>query len=96
MDFFAQQDKARKKTKLLVFYFAIAVAALIVAVYFASLVIFTGVQAHSTITTANSRSSRFGIRNCSLASPLACWRSFSSAALTKPWRSPRAAAWFRK
>ena len=46
MDFFAQQDKARKKTKLLVFYFAIAVAALIVAVYFASLVIFAGAQAH--------------------------------------------------
>ena len=44
MDFFAQQDKTRRKTKLLVFYFAIAVAALIVAVYFASLVIFTGVQ----------------------------------------------------
>ena len=46
MDFFAQQDKSRRKTKLLVFYFAIAVAALIVAVYFASLVIFTGAQAH--------------------------------------------------
>ncbi len=46
MDFFQQQDKTRRKTKLLVFYFAIAVAALIVAVYFASLVIFTGVQAH--------------------------------------------------
>ena len=46
MDFFQCQDKARKKTKLLVFYFAIAVAALIVAVYFASLVIFTGAQAH--------------------------------------------------
>jgi Zn-dependent protease with chaperone function len=44
MDFFQQQDRARKKTKLLVFYFAIAVAALIVAVYFASLVIFSGVQ----------------------------------------------------
>src|SRR5208283_3205004 len=46
MDFFTQQDKTRRKTKLLVFYFAIAVAALIVAVYFASLVIFTGAQAH--------------------------------------------------
>ena len=46
MDFFAQQDKTRRKTKLLVFYFAAAVAALIVAVYFASLVIFTGAQAH--------------------------------------------------
>jgi Zn-dependent protease with chaperone function len=46
MDFFAQQDKTRRKTKLLVFYFAIAVVALIVAVYFASLVIFAGAQAH--------------------------------------------------
>jgi Zn-dependent protease with chaperone function len=46
MDFFERQDKARKQTKLLVFYFAIAVAALIVAVYFASLAIFTGAQAH--------------------------------------------------
>jgi Zn-dependent protease with chaperone function len=46
MDFFAQQDKTRRKTKLLVFYFAVAVVALIVAVYFASLVIFTGAQAH--------------------------------------------------
>jgi len=50
MDFFQQQDKARKKTKLLVFYFAIAVAALIVAVYFASLLIFSGVQAHQNRT----------------------------------------------
>jgi len=46
MDFFAQQDKTRRKTKLLVFYFAVAVAALILAVYFASLAIFTGAQAH--------------------------------------------------
>ena len=46
MDFFAQQDKTRRKTKLLVFYFAIAVAALIAAVYFASLVIFAGAQSH--------------------------------------------------
>ena len=45
MDFFTQQDKTRRKTKLLVFYFAIAVAALIVAVYFAALLIFSGVQA---------------------------------------------------
>jgi Zn-dependent protease with chaperone function/uncharacterized tellurite resistance protein B-like protein len=44
MDFFQQQDKARKKTKWLVLYFAVAVAALIIAVYFAALVIFTGVQ----------------------------------------------------
>jgi Zn-dependent protease with chaperone function/uncharacterized tellurite resistance protein B-like protein len=46
MDFFAQQDKTRRKTKLLVFYFAVAVAALIIAAYFASLVVFTGAQSH--------------------------------------------------
>ena len=46
MDFFTQQDKTRRKTKLLVFYFAVAVAALIAAVYFVSLVIFSGAQAH--------------------------------------------------
>ena len=46
MDFFAQQDKTRRKTKLLVFYFAVAVAALIVAVYFATLVILAGTQSH--------------------------------------------------
>jgi Zn-dependent protease with chaperone function len=46
MDFFAQQDKTRRKTKLLVFYFAIAVTALIVAVYFATLIIFAGAQSH--------------------------------------------------
>jgi Zn-dependent protease with chaperone function len=46
MDFFQQQDKARRKTKLLVFYFAVAVVALIIAAYFASLAIFNGAQAH--------------------------------------------------
>ncbi len=34
MDFFAQQEKARKKTKLLVFYFAVAVILLITFAYF--------------------------------------------------------------
>ena len=46
MDFFAQQDKARKKTKWLVIYFILAVAAMIVAIYVVSLLIFSGVQAH--------------------------------------------------
>ena len=40
MDFFDRQDKARKKTKLLVFYFILAVVAIIVACYFVGLVIF--------------------------------------------------------
>jgi Zn-dependent protease with chaperone function len=46
MDFFEQQDKARKKTKWLVIYFVLAVAAMIAAIYIASLLIFSGVQAH--------------------------------------------------
>lgn len=44
MDFFAQQDKARRKTKWLVLYFTLAVALLIVAVYFVALFAFTGIQ----------------------------------------------------
>ena len=44
MDFFAHQDKARKNTKLLVVYFAIAVACIIASVYIASLMIFFGTQ----------------------------------------------------
>ena len=45
MDFFARQDQARRKTKWLVLYFAVAVVLLVVAVYFVSLVVFSGVQA---------------------------------------------------
>ena len=45
MDFFARQDQARRKTKWLVLYFVLAVALLIVAVYFVALVAFAGVQA---------------------------------------------------
>jgi len=46
MDFFARQDKARKKTKWLVIYFVLAVAAMIVAVYIAAILIFSGIQSH--------------------------------------------------
>jgi Zn-dependent protease with chaperone function len=45
MDFFEHQDKARKNTKVLVFYFVIAVACIIASVYLASLLIFYGVNA---------------------------------------------------
>jgi Zn-dependent protease with chaperone function len=40
MDFFAQQDKTRRKTKLLVFYFILAVAAIILSCYFVGVVAF--------------------------------------------------------
>jgi len=42
MDFFEQQDKARRNTKLLVVYFALAVVCIIASVYVASLLIFYG------------------------------------------------------
>ncbi|MGA2281373.1 MAG: M48 family metallopeptidase [Verrucomicrobiota bacterium] len=46
MDFFAQQDRTRRKTKLLVFYFILAVAAIVVACYFVGLVISSAAQSH--------------------------------------------------
>jgi Zn-dependent protease with chaperone function len=46
MDFFAQQEKTRKKTKWLVIYFILAVAAMITAIYIAALLVFSGVQLH--------------------------------------------------
>ena len=46
MDFFERQEKARRKTKLLVAYFICAVAVLIVLVYFAALLLFAGVKSH--------------------------------------------------
>lgn len=42
MDFFERQDKARKNTKLLVFYFAMAVLLIVASVYFVSLFTFHG------------------------------------------------------
>jgi Zn-dependent protease with chaperone function len=44
MDFFARQDHARKKTKLLVFYFVVAVILIILLNYVVGLVVLTGVQ----------------------------------------------------
>ncbi len=44
MDFFERQDQARRNTKLLVFYFVIGVAMLVLAVYAALLGIFAGLS----------------------------------------------------
>ena len=44
MDFFARQEQAHRNTKLLVVYFVLAVVLLIVAVYFAVLVLFVGAK----------------------------------------------------
>lgn len=49
MDFFERQDKARRNTKLLVFYFALAVLSLILAVNTAVSLIFTGFTAANSI-----------------------------------------------
>ncbi len=49
MDFFARQDKARRNTKLLVFYFSLAVLSLIVAVDTAVSLIFTGMAVKSSV-----------------------------------------------
>jgi Zn-dependent protease with chaperone function len=44
VDFFERQDKARRSTAFLVFYFLVAIALMIVAVYLAVALIFTGVE----------------------------------------------------
>jgi Zn-dependent protease with chaperone function len=48
MDFFAQQDKARKKTKLLVFYFALAVISMTLLIYALAVFVsgYAGLQHH--------------------------------------------------
>ncbi|MGO8835943.1 MAG: M48 family metallopeptidase [Limisphaerales bacterium] len=56
MDFFAQQDKARRKTKLLVFYFAAAVVMIIAMIYFAVLLGFFYDGAHHHHYDASSPS----------------------------------------
>jgi len=49
VDFFERQDKARRNTKLLVFYFSLAVLSLILAVNIAVSLIFTGFTAANSI-----------------------------------------------
>lgn len=48
MDFFEQQAKAHRKTRWLAVYFVLALVAMIVTVYVAALLIFSGVQAHQS------------------------------------------------
>jgi Zn-dependent protease with chaperone function len=64
MDFFARQDQARRKTKWLVLYFATAVILLIVAFYFVSLIVFTGVETrHSRIYYGDTPHVQFALWN---------------------------------
>ncbi len=62
MDFFERQDQARRNTKLLVVYFILGVAMLIVAVYAAALVIFAGVTSRG-ITMSMARQAQLVLWN---------------------------------
>jgi Zn-dependent protease with chaperone function len=53
VDFFARQDKARRNTKLLVFYFSLAVIFLILAVYAAASLIFSGIELKNSLDEAS-------------------------------------------
>ncbi len=61
MDFFERQDKARRNTKLLVFYFALAVLSLIVAVDVAVALIFGAVSAHESVGEASPILAQFDL-----------------------------------
>ncbi len=63
MDFFQQQDKAHRKTKWLVIYFALAVAAMIAAIYVAVLLVFSGVQAHQERSDYGQEPPQFSVWN---------------------------------
>ena len=58
MDFFAQQDQARRKTKLLVVYFALAVVGIITMVYFAAWVFSASGDRATTAIIDDRRCSR--------------------------------------
>lgn len=53
MDFFERQDKARRQTAFLVFYFLVAIALMIVAVYVAVALVFTGVELKNAETDSS-------------------------------------------
>jgi Zn-dependent protease with chaperone function len=52
MDFFASQDRARRKTTLLIGYYVLAVALIVVAVYAAAVATFVGLSARKTSPAA--------------------------------------------
>jgi Zn-dependent protease with chaperone function len=63
MDFFEQQARAHRKTKWLVIYFALAVAAMIAAIYVAALLIFSGVQMRRAYRFYNGDQPQFSAWN---------------------------------
>ena len=72
MDFFASQDKARRNTKLLVFYFAFAVIFLILAVYAAAALAFTGLGMTHAEGASAEKISQFS---------LFCWTALATLAV---------------
>jgi len=63
MDFFQQQDKTRRKTKLLIFYFVAAVAVMIAAIYVAVMLVFSGVQSHQHHYDSGPEQPQFSLWN---------------------------------
>ena len=93
MDFFERQDQARRNTKLLVVYFVLGVAMLIVAVYAAVLVVFAGAGLrHDAGFGPGSTTGAVESDSFSLAPPSARSLSLAWAAPSRPWNWPRAAA----
>jgi Zn-dependent protease with chaperone function len=63
MDFFEQQAKAHRKTKWLVIYFAMAVIAMIAAIYIAAMLVFSGVQAKAHNGYYNQSQPQYSVWN---------------------------------
>ena len=63
MDFFEHQDRARRSTRWLVFYFGMAVVLLIAAIYFISLMLFAGAQARHSHGNLDFSSVHFALWN---------------------------------
>src|SRR5674476_385486 len=63
MDFFARQDQARKKTRLLVFYFVVAVVLIITLIYFVVLFGFTVSNAEHHRHSYDSEPLQFSLWN---------------------------------
>jgi Zn-dependent protease with chaperone function len=71
VDFFERQDKARRNTKLLVFYFVLAVLSLIVAVDVAVALIFGAVSTHESLSQAPPILARFDLMAAATVGTLA-------------------------
>src|SRR4051812_7338251 len=66
MDFFDRQAQAHKNTKLLVVYFIGGVSLLIVSIYLATLLIFSGISSHKNRYRYEDDKPRIGLWNSHL------------------------------